>query len=126
MSRYSDPPKTFEKMIAPYPAPIKETAKALRNLILSTLPQLDENVSGGLKLANALYSFNSPTQVLCGIQAGEKVCKMFVHHYDQLAGMGFKIEGSGRQARHIKFSTGQLETTKVKILLTKLWESSGY
>lgn len=124
---YIEPPDTFEQMIAPYPAMIQTTASKLQHLILNNLPQLTEQVSGGNKVANALYSFTAPNQVVCGIQAGNNACKLFIHHFEQARGMGFNIEGSGKHARHIKFHhPDDIQADTLVPLLHKIWIATGY
>ena len=124
---YRQPPTTFEQMVAPFPESIQQTAEMLRQVISSTLPQLTETIYGGNKIANALYSFDNPNQVVCGIQANEKVCKLFVHFYDQVQGMGFAIDGTGKHARHIKFSPSEdIDQQALAGVLKVVWQSSGY
>jgi hypothetical protein len=99
---YDAPPQTFEALIAPFPAPIQEIARWLRELILAEFPQVDENIYGGTKVGNALYSIGSTDRVALGIQPGERFVKLFVHDPEHLPPTPFKLEGSGKHMRHVK------------------------
>lgn len=127
MTIYSETPTDFSMLIAPFPAPIQDLAAKLRALILQTLPQLTETVSGGKTVGNALYSLNTPNDVLCGIQPNEQCCKLFIHFYDSVKNMGFKIEGSGKNARHIKFfPDNNVPGDELVSLLNTIYQNSGY
>ena len=68
-------------------------------------PDADENVYGGLKMANVLYSVGSDTNVFCGIQPANDRCKLYLHHVRPGDVPDLKIEGSGKHARHVKVAT---------------------
>mgnify|MGYP002622957920 CR=1 FL=1 len=102
---YQTPPDTFPDLIAPYAPQIQETAAWLRDLILQSFPTLEENIYGGTKVANALYSVGSPEAVALGIQAGERCVKLFIHDPEHLGSPSFKLEGRGKHMRHIKFTS---------------------
>lgn len=53
----------------------------------------------------ALYSIGDPQNVLCGIQPTTDLCKVFFHEWKELKQNGYKLEGSGKNARHIKINT---------------------
>lgn len=99
---YDEPPQTFEALIAPFPVPMQEVATWLRDLILAEFPQVEENIHGGTKVANALYSIGSTDRVALGIQPGERFIKLFVHDPEHLPATPLKLEGSGRHMRHVK------------------------
>jgi hypothetical protein len=108
-SVYETPPETFAELIAPFPQPIRETAEWLRALMLEAFPQLDENIYGGAKVANALYSIGSTTSVALGIQPGPKAVKLFIHDPEHLGKTSFELEGRGRHMRHIKLAAPPVE-----------------
>ena len=54
-----------------------------------------------------LYSINGPNNVICGIQPTDKMCKLFFHGWKQLVESGYRLEGSGKSARHIKLRSPQ-------------------
>lgn len=102
MTTYLKPPTTFEQLVAPFPVAIQEAAAALRAAVLARFPDAHEHVSGGLKFATALYSFGQPTNVACGLQPTATHCKLFLHHVRKGDVAGLKLEGSGKNARHVK------------------------
>lgn len=55
----------------------------------------------------ALYSVNGPDNVICGIQPTQNMCKLFFHGWEQLEEAGYRLEGSGKHARHIKVRSSQ-------------------
>ncbi|NNF15047.1 MAG: hypothetical protein HKN72_17610 [Gemmatimonadetes bacterium] len=101
---YGSPPKTFDELIAPFDPETRETAEWLRTLILESFPHLEEGIYGGVKLANALYSVDSPNSVVLGIQPTEGLVKLFIHDPEHLGRSSFKLEGRGKHMRHIKFT----------------------
>lgn len=102
---YTEPPKTFEELVKPFPAEIREIAEWLRSLVLAEFPQLDENIYGGSKVANALYSVGGTERVALGIQPGGSYVKLFIHDPEHLPETEFKLEGKGKHMRHIKLDS---------------------
>lgn len=102
---YDSPPQSFEALIAPFAPPIREIASWLRDLILAEFPQVEENIYGGTKVGNALYSVGATDRVALGIQPGERFVKLFVHDPEHLPATPFKLEGSGKHMRHVKLSS---------------------
>jgi hypothetical protein len=105
MAVYKEPPATFDELIQPLPKEIQNITSRLRHSIIDTLPEADENISGGVKMGMALYSIGNPNNVICGFQPTESMCKLFFHEWETLRDQGFKLEGSGKNARHIKLRT---------------------
>lgn len=102
MTPYSTNPTTFEALIAPFPGDIQEIAGQLRQLVREALPDAEENIYGGAKVANALYSLGGSANVICGIQPAPELCRLYVHHIHGLSHPELKIEGKGKHARHVK------------------------
>ncbi|WP_100655991.1 DUF1801 domain-containing protein [Alteromonas flava] len=124
---YSAAPTTFAEMIAPVPGNIKTTAQQLRSIINQTLPMLTETVSGGLKVANALYSFETENQVVCGLQVNQENVKLFIHQFSAVDTADFKLQGSGKHVRHIKFSDVEsLNIELISRLLKNVHAACGY
>ena len=124
---YSTPPTTFDEMLSPYSEEIGQIARELREIVQTHFTDLDENIYGGKKVANALYSKGGPNNVLYGIQCGDKACKLFIHFFENVSGMGYKIEGAGKNARHIKFSQSQdIDLSLLIPILHKVRQTSGY
>lgn len=102
MTIYEQPPATFKELIQPLPDEIKKIALRLQKSIMDILPDIDENISGGKKMGMALYSFGNPNNVICGLQPTKTMCKFYFHAWKELKKQGFKLEGSGKNARHVK------------------------
>lgn len=77
-------------------------ALELRRIVRETLPSADEAVSGGAKIAMALYNIGGPNRVVCGIQPTAGLCKLFFHNWQAIKDAGYRVEGSGANARHVK------------------------
>lgn len=105
MSTYATPPTTFDELVAPFSREIREAATALRTLVLASIPEAREHVSGGLKFAMALYSIGATTNVACGLQPTAANVKYFLHHLRDGDVPGLKLEGSGKHARHVKITS---------------------
>ncbi|WP_248517225.1 DUF1801 domain-containing protein [Salinarchaeum laminariae] len=97
-----DGPTSFEALLEPLPADVRDVATRLRELIQATIPDADESVSGGAKMGIALYSIGGANNVVCGIQPTEDTCRLFFHGWKQLEDGGYRLDGSGKNARHIK------------------------
>lgn len=95
-------PATFDDVVRPLPASIRVAAYAIRRAIQASLPDADEHIYGGAKIGMALYSINGENNVVCGIQPTATSCKVFFHAWKSLVAQGFSLEGSGKNARHIK------------------------
>ena len=117
---YATPPQSFEELIAPFPTGIQEIATWLRHLITAEFPQLRENVYGGTKVGNALYSVGSTERVALGIQPGERFVKLFVHDPEHLPVTPFKLEGSGKHMRHVKLNSIPKERRKELLALARI------
>jgi hypothetical protein len=108
MTTYEQPPVSFAQLIAPFPKAVRESTAALRALILETLPNAHEHISGGLKFATALYSLGRPTNVACGLQPTATHCKLYLHHVRPGDVANLKLEGAGKHARHVKVASAQI------------------
>lgn len=102
MATYQTKPTTFDELIKPYSADVQAIARWLRGLIQEVLPDAAENIYGGTKIGNALYSIGDPNNVICGIQPAAELCRLFVHSVHDARHRELKIEGSGKNARHVK------------------------
>lgn len=111
-------PKSFEGLVDPLPKEVREVATRLRSIVIDSLPDADEAVSGGAKMGMVLYSVNHPNNVICGIQPTENMCKFFFHGWEQLKEAGYRLEGSGKHARHIKIrSTKEIDGDSISRML---------
>jgi hypothetical protein len=98
-------PANFVELLRPLPQPIGDVATRLRAIVTEAIPEADEAVSGGARMGMALYSIDGPNNVICGIQPTESTCKLFFHGWQRLQKAGYRLEGSGKHARHIKISS---------------------
>jgi hypothetical protein len=118
MTLYAKVPTTFTELVAPFPADIQSIASALREVIVNLLPDADEIVYGGLRMANVLYSRGDSTNVVCGLQPTASHCKLYLHHVMPGDVPDLRIEGSGRNVRHVKVtSVDQARSTGVMAAL---------
>lgn len=76
-----------------------------RTDILAALPDASENVYGGKSVANVLYSIANTNDVVCGFQPQKNLLRVFFHHWSALKTAGYKVEGTGKNARHIKLKS---------------------
>ncbi len=126
MATHSEKPTTFEELIAPFNAPVQATAESLRTMIREPMPDFNENIYGGLSVANAHYSRGGPNHVVCGIQPALDHCKLYVHHVADVRRDGLRIEGSGKNTRHVKVRSVDDETTeRLSWLLLEALRRSG-
>lgn len=102
-----DGPTTFEELLQPHPADVREVATRLRAIVEDTVPDADEAVSGGSKMGMALYSVGGANNVVCGIQPTENTCRLFFHGWEHLENSGYRLDGSGKNARHVKIRSSQ-------------------
>lgn len=113
----------FEQLLDPLPKDIRQTAIRFRAIVKATIPNADESVSGGAKMGMALYSINGPNNVICGIQPTEDMCKLFFHCWEQLKKSGYRLEGTGKHARHIKVrSPEELEADAISKMIKLVCE----
>jgi hypothetical protein len=126
MTTYKQPPTAFAELIAPFPAEVRESATTLRTLILEAMPEAHEHVSGGLRFGTALYSPGQPTNVACGLQPTEMHCKLYLHHVRPGDVADLKLEGSGKNARHVKVaSSTAARQVAITAAITLAWRGAG-
>jgi DNA helicase IV len=114
---------TFEIIKKDRPESIRKTAQKLRNIIFETLGDIDENIYGGKKVQNALYSKGDPNNVVCGIQTNDKYCLFYLHKTDVVNTDGLKLEGKGKHAKHVKFaSAAEIDENLIRRVLTEIIE----
>jgi hypothetical protein len=107
-------PANFAELLQPLPRSIGDVATRLRAIVTDTMPEADEAVSGGARMGMALYSIDGPSNVICGIQPTASTCKLFFHGWQRLQKAGYRLEGSGKHARHIKIgSSEEIEPNRV-------------
>ena len=102
---------TFKDATDGKPSSVVKTANALRKLIKSIDPEIEENIYGA-KIKTVLYSIGSANNVLYGLQLSDNYCILFLHKTDKIDIGDFKLEGKGKQAKHIKFESLTAEDSK--------------
>lgn len=126
MPTYKQPPTTFEELIAPFPARVRESATTLRTLILEAMPEAQESVSGGQSFGTALYSLVTPTNVACGLQPASSHCKLYLHHLQPDDAAGLKLEGSGKNVRHVKVHSPEAaQQVEIAAAIARAWLRAG-
>jgi hypothetical protein len=97
---------TFEIIKKEKPKEVQQAAQTLRDLIFESLDGIEENIYGGKKVQNALYSKKGDTKkVVCGIQTNQNFCIFYLHKTEKVDCTGLKLEGSGKHAKHVKFAS---------------------
>ncbi len=99
---YEKPPQSYSELFEPFSEEIKELGKVIRSKIIFALPEADENVYGGKKVGNSLYSIGGENNVVCGIQPQMNFVRVFFHNWERLKDAGYSVVGSGKNARHVK------------------------
>jgi hypothetical protein len=117
---YPTPPTTFAALIEPWPAEVREIATWLRDELLAEFPQLVESVSGGQSAGTALYGVGSPDRVAVGMQPGKGFVKFFLHDHALLPPSSFRLEGSGKHARHIKLRAAPIQAKAELLALARI------
>lgn len=105
MTTYADPPTTVEAVLRPFSAEVRRLGKRVRKEIQASCPDAVENVYGGKVVANVLYSLANDNDVICGFQPQTGLLRVFFHHWDALKAAGYKVEGTGKNARHVKLKS---------------------
>ena len=96
--------RSFTDLVAGQEPVIAATAKRLRELITRLEPDAIEHVYGGAKIGIALYSIGAPNKVLCGIQPARGQCLLYVHHVTEADAPELRLQGAGKNNRHLKFT----------------------
>jgi hypothetical protein len=119
-------PTSFKELLEPLPNDVRDVATRLREIIDRIIPDADEAVSGGTRMGMALYSMDGANNVICGIQPTESMCKLFFHGWQQLKAAGYRLEGSGKNARHVKVrSVNELEPERIRDMIRIAAEQAG-
>lgn len=100
-------PTNFDDLLGPLPEHIASVAIQLREIIEATIPNADATFHGGAKIGMVLYSIGGPNNVVCGFQPSDDMCKLFFHNWQRLKESGFRLEGTGKNARHIKIRSSR-------------------
>ncbi|MGB1585554.1 MAG: hypothetical protein ACPHID_00725 [Thermoplasmatota archaeon] len=102
MSRFETPPTNWEEVLAGYPEPIQAITVALRDIVRDALPMCTETVQGARVMGYAQYWQDERNDVLAMISPEDEHVKLYVHHVRADATGRLKVEGTGKNARHVK------------------------
>lgn len=91
----------FQEAVANRPAPVKDVALRLRELIFSIDPNLTETISDHNDVRVAMYSQKRPTNVIFSIQCAPDTCRLYLHQAEHINGGKLKLERNGRSLRYI-------------------------
>ncbi len=94
---------SFDSILEGKPLYIQQLAMKLKGLALRTDKLIQEHIYGD-KSKVALYSFGRPDRVLFGIQTKDQYCILYLHYTDAADTINLKIEGDGKQAKHVKIT----------------------
>lgn len=102
MARFETPPTTWDEVLAGYPAPTAALTESLRDAVRDALPEATETVAGARMMGYAQYWLAERNDVLCMISPEDEHVKLYVHHVRRDASGALKVEGTGKNARHVK------------------------
>ena len=100
----------------------------LKDIIETSLENIEGNIVGGAKVKLVLYSRNGPNNVLCGIQEGSNdTCMLFVHHVNDLKQDRILFSGKGKHAQRVKFTDiNEINEEDIRWLLSKVNENAPF
>lgn len=125
MVRFETPPTNWDEVHAGYPADIQALTQDLREVVVEALPQCTETVQGARVMGYAQYWQDTRNDVLAMISPEDAHVKLYVHHVRQDATGRLKVEGTGKNARHVKILPGALDAEAVRGLLHQVVEARG-
>lgn len=102
MPRFSTPPTTWDEVHAGYADDAVATTKRLREVVVAALPGCTETVQGAKVMGYAQYWLTDRNDVLAMISPEDTHVKLYVHHVRKDETGRLKVEGSGKNARHVK------------------------
>lgn len=126
MPRFETPPTTWDEVHAGYGADVVATTKRLREVVVDALPQCTETVQGAKVTGYAQYWKDDRNDVLAMISPEDSHVKLYVHHVRKDRTGRLKVEGSGKNARHVKLPLdGSWDGDAVRDLLEQVVAARG-
>lgn len=95
----------FPDLLETQPDEVQRVARRLRGLVIETLSDVVESVVGGEKAGLAIYKRNGSAEVVCGIQPVGDACLLHVQNVEPRDGDRLELQGTGKNARHVRFET---------------------
>jgi hypothetical protein len=83
---------------------VQKLVADLEAVILKTLPKATGNVYGGTKVQVKLFSVGDSRNVICGVQARDNGCLLYLHHILPADSSLLAIEGQGKHALHVRLT----------------------
>lgn len=117
-ARFTTPPKTWEEVMAGYSPDIQALATDLRAVVRDALPTCTESVGGAKMMGYSQYWLDGRSDVLAMISPEDPHVKLYVHHITKDATGALKVEGTGKNARHVKLR--DLDAGAVRALLAQV------
>ncbi|MBS1773102.1 MAG: hypothetical protein JST82_09580 [Bacteroidetes bacterium] len=109
---------SFNTILEGKPQPIQQIAMQLKGLCLKVDKHIHEHIYGGTKSKVALYSLGNINNILFGIQLHDNYCIFYLHYTEVADTMSLKLEGEGKQAKHVKITTITPEfETELKLVM---------
>lgn len=102
MPRFDTPPTTWDEVPAGYAPDVMATTKRLRDVVVEALPQCTEVIQGAKVMGYAQYWQDHRNDVLAMISPEDTHVKLYIHHVREDASGQLKVEGSGKNTRHVK------------------------
>lgn len=103
MARFDKPPRSWEALQTGYPAGIYDLARAVDAIIHRTVPEISAAVRGAKMMGYVNYEMTGIDGVLLRLSPEDDHVKLYVHHITADATGTLDVEGTGKNARHVKF-----------------------
>lgn len=99
-ARFETPPRTWDEVLAGYSEGTGALTRAIRQIVLECLPELTEHVGGAKMMGYAQYKHDA--NVWAMISPEDTHVKLYFHNLKADATGQWKVEGTGKHARHVK------------------------
>ncbi|MCP3917174.1 MAG: DUF1801 domain-containing protein [bacterium] len=104
---------TFEKLFEESSPEVRRVARELRDLVRATLPNAEETIYPGWRIA--LYKVRSE---VCGIQPAGDRCNFYITKGTEVSDPDKLLEGTGKGIRHVKvYATAEVPVPALRRLL---------
>jgi hypothetical protein len=125
-SRFQTPPSNGAEVHAGYNPQTVARTKWLRAIVTETLPQCTETVQGAKMMGYSQYWMDSKSDVLAMISPEDKMVKLYIHHITEDSTGQLKVEGTGKNARHVKlWLDHEYESNAIRGLLAQVVAARG-
>ncbi len=101
-ARFDVPPTNWDEVHAGYGPETAARTKWLQNIVAKALPQCTESVQGAKMMGYSQYWLDNRQEVLAMISPEDNMVKLYVHHIKKDRTGALKLEGAGKNTRHVK------------------------